>query len=674
MMPMKYASEKDCAAVSPVVFPPAIFLVSSRTGIRARATTRGSTPSRSSRTALTTSPMVRSRAPTVANPETLDPRYSAFPESAAASVTMRKPPSRFCSTSVVSESTTAPLAGTRCARNIGLSLRRWVIRAPTGPVVASTTTICRTPPRLARTVGSTNTAAKNNGPSSAITQNHRVRMRSTNSRRITTQTLRIRSHLGSRGIRADQVDEDLVQGRLLQLELRQPRPRRHQALQDLLWIGARSELQLGILPVVINLAHEAFICKHLRCSAKAAVEPDDEMVSAMCPLDVREDAVYQLPSPRDDAQLLAQLLRLLHDVGREQDRFPAAAQVEHRVLHDLGVHRIEARERLVENQEVRVVQHGRDELHLLLHPLRQLIDAAQFPLGKSESLEPCLRSLARLPPVDALHLAEEDEHVEHAHLAVQSALLREIADPLRVGAAAPRVPEYPHGAAVGRQNVHDHAYGGRLPGAVRPEQAVDHPARYGQRQLVNGGVTGEAFADPVEDQDRGRGGGEGGRRHVRGVNLAALLPDSVGQRVPRQEGALDADGEFRHTREGAQLAERLVPRGALVPLHHGAHAVGQGQRLRHRLVLQELRHHRGRGLADRAAPADEARILDDVAVHTQLQVDLVAAQRVVERYRVGRVLQRPLVAGPPVVIENQLLVKGAELRIRRGRIQTGLPP
>jgi len=64
----------------------------------------------------------------------------------------------------------------------------------------------------------------------------------------------------------------------------------------------------------------------------------------------------------------------------------------------------------------------------------------RFPLGKSESLEPCLRSLARLPPVDALHLAEEDEHVEHPHLAVQPALLREIADPLRVGAAAPGSP------------------------------------------------------------------------------------------------------------------------------------------------------------------------------------------------------------------------------------------
>src|SRR6266849_1878362 len=566
MMPMKYAREKDCAAVSPVVFPPAIFLVSSRTGIRARATTRGSTPSRSSRTALTTSPMVRSRAPTVANPETLDPRYSAFPESAAASVTTRKPPSRFCSTSVVSASTTSPLAGTRCARNIGLSLRRWVIRAPTGPVVASTTTICRTPPRLARTVGSTNTAAKNNGPSSAITQNHRVRMRSTNSRRITTQTLRIRSHLGSRGIGADQVDEDLVQRRLLQLELRKPRARRHEPLEDLLGVSAGHELQLGVLPVVVDLAHKTLICEHLRSSAQAAVEPDDEMLSAMCPLDVREGAVYQLSSPRDDAQLLAQLFCLLHDVGREQDRFPAAAQVEHRVLHDLGVHRIEAGERLVENQEVRIVQHGRDELHLLLHPLRQLIDAAQFPLGKSESLEPCLRSLARLPPVDALHFAEEDEHVEHPHLAVQPALLREIADPLRVGPAAPRLPEYTHGASVGLQNVHDHAYGRRLPGAVRPEQAVDNPAGHGQRQLVNRGVTGKAFADPVEDQDRGRegggGGGGGGRRHVRGVNLSRYCLTASVSAFQGKSAHLTRTGNFdtpARARSSPSVLSRAAP-------------------------------------------------------------------------------------------------------------------
>src|SRR3989449_8917185 len=94
-------------------------------------------------------------------------------------------------------------------------------------------------------------------------------------------------------------------------------------------------LELGELPVVVHLLHQTPVGKDLLRGAGAAVESDDEMVSAMYPLDVRERAVHQLPAPRDDAQLLAQLFGLLHDVGREQDRLPAAAQVEHGVLHHL---------------------------------------------------------------------------------------------------------------------------------------------------------------------------------------------------------------------------------------------------------------------------------------------------------------------------------------------------
>src|SRR2546422_8397588 len=44
----------------------------------------------------------------------------------------------------------------------------------------------------------------------------------------------------------------------------------------------------------------------------------------------------------------------------------------------------------------------------------------------------------------------------------------------------------------------------------------------------------------------------------------------------------------------------------------------------------------------------------------ELELDLVAAQRVVERHGVGGVLERPLVAGAPVVVEDQLLIERAE--------------
>src|SRR5205814_7079111 len=95
------------------------------------------------------------------------------------------------------------------------------------------------------------------------------------------------------------------------------------------------------------------------------------------------------------------------------------------------------------------------------------------------------------------------------HLTVQAALLREVADPLRVSSPAAGLAEYPQGAAVRLQDVHDHADRRGLPGAVRPEQAVDHTAGNGQRKFIDGDMTGEAPAHPVEAPDRGRGGGGG---------------------------------------------------------------------------------------------------------------------------------------------------------------------
>src|SRR5437899_354968 len=123
-----------------------------------------------------------------------------------------------------------------------------------------------------------------------------------------------------------------------------------------------------------------------------------------------------------------------------------------------------------------------------------------------------------------------------------------------------------------------------------------------------------------------------------------------------------------------EVAERLVLGGGVVALHHGAHPPGERERLRHRLLLEQVCHHRRGGLTDGAAPAHEAHVPDHGVLDQELELDLVAAQRVVERHGVGGVLERPLVAGAPVVVEDQLLIERAELGLRRGRIQTALRP
>src|SRR5207244_13388054 len=103
-------------------------------------------------------------------------------------------------------------------------------------------------------------------------------------RRRPAQTRRTRARLrpGRRG--ADEIDEDLVQRGLHQLEARQARPRPDEFPEDLLRVGPGGELQFGILTVVVNLLHKCFVSKYLRCSSWTAVEPDGEMLSAMCRL------------------------------------------------------------------------------------------------------------------------------------------------------------------------------------------------------------------------------------------------------------------------------------------------------------------------------------------------------------------------------------------------------
>src|SRR2546425_12370514 len=100
-----------------------------------------------------------------------------------------------------------------------------------------------------------------------------------------------------------------------------------------------------------------------------------------------------LPSG-DDAELVAQLLGLLHDVRREEDRLPAPAQFQHRILHHLCVHRIEPRKRLGENHEIWNAQHPGDQPHLLLHPLPAPVLAAPPPIAPPAPVAPLTRSEA----------------------------------------------------------------------------------------------------------------------------------------------------------------------------------------------------------------------------------------------------------------------------------------
>src|SRR3989454_690231 len=358
--PMTYASANDWAALSPVVFEPEIFFVSRLIRSWARPTRVGSTPWRSRRAATASRASTSCSSATSRNDDTLEARYSAVPVSPTASVTMRKPSSCFAPTSWVREPTPPAPAGTRVARKISPWPSSAATRAPNAPVVPSTTAMRRVPPAPANSTGTTIIPPKNTGPSSAEIQNHLLRTRSTNSRRMTAQTLRtrpsrLRPCLARRRVRPHQVDEDLVQRRLAQLEPRQPGSRTHQSGEQALRVGVRCELELGILAVIVHLLHNPLVREQLGRRTGSTVKPYDEMVSGLCPLDVGKRTVHKFPAAGDDAQLIAQFLGLLHDVRRKQDRDAVAPQFHHGILHDLRVDGIEPGERLVQHDELRPV-------------------------------------------------------------------------------------------------------------------------------------------------------------------------------------------------------------------------------------------------------------------------------------------------------------------------------
>src|SRR5207247_8343267 len=127
----------------------------------------------------------------------------------------------------------------------------------------------------------------------------------------TAKTLRTRDqllpHRGARRVAAYEVHENLVQGRLHDLKPGESRSRGHEQPQQLLWVGARRELDLGILPVVVHLFHQPPLREQARRVASLAVEPNGEMLSARCSLDVVKRAGHELTFACAVAQLFAPL-------------------------------------------------------------------------------------------------------------------------------------------------------------------------------------------------------------------------------------------------------------------------------------------------------------------------------------------------------------------------------
>src|ERR1051325_10809726 len=186
----------------------------------------------------------------------------------------------------------------------------------------------------------------------------------------------------------------------------------------------------------------------------------------------------------DEDDVVRHPLGLPHHVRGEQDGPPLLLQFSEEVSYQHHVDGIEPRLRLVEDDELGVVQEGADELDLLLVALREFLDFGVFLLPELEPLQPLSDFLVDRRPPPPLDLRKKLQMLDDLHLLVEPTLLGQVPDPVtRVAAARP--PRPLDDARVGQKDAGDHADGGGLPRPIPPEQPGDGPPPHGEGDPIH---------------------------------------------------------------------------------------------------------------------------------------------------------------------------------------------
>ena len=234
----------------------------------------------------------------------------------------------------------------------------------------------------------------------------------------------------------------------------------------------------------------------------------------------------QLPVAQD-RHPVAHGVDLLEEVRDEEDRHAAVAQGPHdreQLGHLLGV---QARGRLVEDEQARVHGHGAGDGHQLLdregvrRQRRRGVDV------QAERAQVLAGPGAGGAPVDdraPADLVAEHDVLGHREVLAEVDLLVHGADAGRLGLGGPREGQLlagdPDGAGVHAVDAGQRLDERRLAGAVLPHQGVDLARAQREGDVLQRLDARERDGDPAHLHDGlrrgrgGRGGGAGRRRHV----------------------------------------------------------------------------------------------------------------------------------------------------------------
>ena len=154
----------------------------------------------------------------------------------------------------------------------------------------------------------------------------------------------------------------------------------------------------------------------------------------------------------------------------EDHRLAALRQRADEVLDLAASDRVESRGRFVEDDEVGIVDEGLREPDAALHALGELAHGARPRVAEADHLDELLRALLPVTGVEREEVAEEIERLARAEIAVEVALLGQVAD-ARLGLHVARRFAEDGDLALGRvEQAEQHLDGRGFAGTVRPEQ------------------------------------------------------------------------------------------------------------------------------------------------------------------------------------------------------------
>ena len=188
------------------------------------------------------------------------------------------------------------------------------------------------------------------------------------------------------------------------------------------------------------------------------------------------------------ADALGHALGDLEDVGGHDD---GAAGADARLEHVLDLPRgagVEAGQRLVEDDQARVVDQRAGQRHLLAHAAREALAALVGVRSEAQPVDQLGGGRGGLGPIDAPQAGDEFEILERRQLVVDHRLVGEPRhQPLggdRIGQRVDAVDR--DRAGVRLQQPDHHAERGGLAGAVGPEERIELAGAHRQVETIDG--------------------------------------------------------------------------------------------------------------------------------------------------------------------------------------------